>query len=609
MLKAPLTPAEQSFVEAMARSALWGPDYYRDWISRSAPQTPGLGLGDPADPAPNQAQGADLKRPALRAEIIRAFMDEQSGGPSLSKGIQIRHARIIGALDLEGVRYDRPIALVDTEFEKGLVIRDATLRALTLDRSVIPFIDGAHVHIQGALRARRMPQTEWINLLSAQIDGHLVLQGSPLNPEQKSLSENGGMVLQCTAAKVGGSVFLRHGFAAYGPAYFVRAHIDGQLSCVGGLFYNPGGLALYANAAEIGLDVFIDDGFEAQGEVNFTAARVGGQFSCFKGTFQNHGGVALDCDGAMIASDVFLKDGFLARGKVVFSRAQIGGGFQLRQHSRIEGEVDMTGASVGALMDDAGCWPALPHSIHLDGFTYGRFGDGAPVSWRMRVPWLQRSLGSTGRPLFRPQPWSQAASVLSSMGLDYDARVVLQRREKARPIQAAWPWKSLARFGKGLHAVTSGYGYRPGLLLLWALLVIFIGGLTFGSATRPVPMVPREVTALTASADLAPAPEGETVPVPRHYEPFKPWLYSLDLVLPLIDLGQARYWMPQDPPGPPARPEGQIAGPSAAERMDSFIEHGIFGWLPKVWFWIHSLLGWLLSGLLIAGYAGWLRRR
>ncbi|MGF1454940.1 MAG: hypothetical protein ACFB6R_06130 [Alphaproteobacteria bacterium] len=612
MVKSPLTQAEQSFVEAMARGVVWGPDYYRDWLNRhagaDAAQPRPAGTPGPADIAPPP----DAKRPVLRADIIRVLIDQKmqtvetgQRDVGMPKGVQVRQARIAGRLDLGGVRLDRPLSFVDTVFDHGIDMRDCDVRAVTLDRSVVPHIDAANARVRGHFRARRMPRTDYINLISARIEGHVVLQGSVLNPEHKPLGENGGMALQANAAHFGSSVFLRQGFTAHGCVSFNRARITGQLACVGGRFLNPGGLALSCNAVDVGVDVFLDDGFEAQGEVNFAGAQVGGQFSCFKGRFENAEGVALDCDGIAITSDALLKDGFLARGKVIFVRARIGGVFQLRQHSRVEGDVDMSQARAAVLMDDPGCWPALPYHIYLDGFVYDRFGDGAPLSWRIRVPWLRRSHGGTGVVPFRPQPWNQVAEVLTAMGRDRDAGVVLQKRDKARPVPAGWPFTSLARVTKGLNAALTGYGRRPSLTVVWCLAVIIIGTVIFSGGREQGHLVPRD-PAVLAGAPYGDAGTGSAA-VPAGYEPFKPWLYSIDLFLPLIDLGQAGAWMPRDPVVPVTTTR-QLAEKSVGEQISDWVQKSILDWICKAWFWVHILLGWLLPPLTIAGFAGWLRR-
>ncbi len=618
MVKSPLTQAEQSFVEAMARGVVWGPDYYRDWLSRHG--VPAAGSPNPRQPAGGSAaaQGAlppDVKRPILRADVIRVLVDQraQAGetGPKdrgMPKGLLVRNARVAGRLDLDGVHLDRPLSFVDTVFDNGIEMRDCDLRAVTLDRCVVPHIDAANARIRGHFRARRLPMIDYINLLSAQIDGHLVLQGSIINPEQKPLTENGGMALQANAAQFGSSVFLRQGFTAHGTVSFNRARIAGQLACVGGRFLNGGGLALYCNAVDVGVDVFLDDGFEAQGEVNFAGARIGGQFSCFKGRFDNLEGVALDCDGIEIAADALLKDGFLARGRVTFARARIGGSFQLRQYSRIEGDVDMTQARAAVLMDDAGCWPALAFNIHLDGFVYDRFGEGAPLTWRVRVPWLRRSHGGWGMAPFRPQPWDQVAKVLTTMGRDRDANIVLQKREKARPVSAGWPLSPLARLGKRLNAIVTGYGRRPSLTVLWSALVMMIGVVIFTGAQDRGHMVPRSSAVLAAAPYQDPATGEGLGLAPIGYEPLKPWLYSIDLFLPLIDLGQAAAWMPQDPTPPEPEMRRMLAQKSFGEQASAWFQSSVVAWIPKAWFWLHVLLGWLLSALTIAGFAGWLRR-
>lgn len=614
-----LTPAEQSFVEATTRGAVWGADYYREWVSQRATVTPLEKRAGGAAPKPVPAMDppSDQDRPVLRAHIVRSVIDGTLGPDAatenrLPKGIQIAKAHINGVLDLEAVHFDRSLAIVDTQFEHGLILRDAQLRTLTLDRSTVPYVDAASCRIGGHFRARRLA-ADFIMLLGAEVEGHLVLQGTQLNPARKALNETGGTALQCNAARFGASVFLRQGFVACGMVSFVRTRIAGQLACVGGHFHNPKGLALNCNAVDIGVDAFLDDGFTAKGEVNFAAARIGGQLSCFGGTFENPDGVAFDLDGADIGADAFLRDGFTARGMVNFARSRIGGSLQLRADSHIEGDVDLRQARAAVLMDEPDCWPPAPHAINLDGFIYDRFGDGAPVSWRVRLPWLRRGRQADGRAVFRPQPWNQAAKVLEAMGHDHDANVIRQKREKHRPLAAPAVLWLPARLGKLLFALTTGHGYRPGLTVLWSLAVILAGGLVFSHAQQTGQMVPSGRAALAESS----AADGSGQLPGADYEPLKPWAYSVDLFLPLIDLGQVKYWMPRDPRGNESAAQIQEAAvemdltfgdipetlsSASGPEADQPLPAGT--WLPKAWFWIQSILGWILTPLAILGFAG-----
>ena len=59
---------------------------------------------------------------------------------------------------------------------------------------------------------------------------------------------------------------------------------------------------------------------------------------------------------------------------------------------------------------------------------------------------------------------------------------------------------------------------------------------------------------------------------------FNPWMYSLDTLLPVIEIGQKSFWRPN-----PAKPGGGLA---------------------IAYFYFQSLVGWALSLLAVAGFSG-----
>jgi hypothetical protein len=150
--------------------------------------------------------------------------------------------------------------------------------------------------------------------------------------------------------------------------------------------------------------------------------------------------------------------------------------------------------------------------VLLEGFVYGSIRSEA-VSRRddvvRRLAWIRRTPGYT------PQPYEQLAGWYRKIGHDDDARRVLlakqrHRRRTLHPAGRAWGH---------LLDVTVGYGYRPWLAGLWLSALTLLGTLTFGAHT-PTPTKPGEGP------------------------PFRAFIYTLDLLIPIGGLGQrgAYYW-------------------------------------------------------------------
>jgi hypothetical protein len=217
---------------------------------------------------------------------------------------------------------------------------------------------------------------------------------------------------------------------------------------------------------------------------------------------------------------------------------------------------------VGTLSDDRSTWG---ERLALDGFDCSRFGEGAPLDSLFRTGWLERQEPDHLKGKFRMQPWRRLIRVLRRMGHDHRAGSVALRRERwlrrngwvgsRAPPALRW----LPRAGHALLGALAGHGYRPGRLLAWLAAVwLLCGGLYWTAAEL-------------AGGGLA-APFADT--------PFGPFAYSLDRLLPLVDLGQCGAW---------------AAGSECTDALR---------WLA----YLESGFGWFAVLLLLASMAGWVDR-
>ncbi len=107
--------------------------------------------------------------------------------------------------------------------------------------------------------------------------------------------------------------------------------------------------------------------------------------------------------------------------------------------------------------------------------------------------------------------------MLRAGGEDEDAREVLlakhRRRRESLPLAA-----KLVGYAQDW---TVAYGYRPGRAAVWMAVLWAAGSLAFARADPPAPQ------------------SGE-------HPQWNPSLYALDLLLPVIDLGQVGFWQLHD---------------------------------------------------------------
>ena len=207
---------------------------------------------------------------------------------------------------------------------------------------------------------------------------------------------------------------------------------------------------------------------------------------------------------------------------------------------RPDGTVSLTNARIGSFHDDQETWPA---TLRLRGFVYDTLeNDQVPV--RARVRWLRRHDGA-----YTPQVYEQLAAAYRRGGRDEDARRVLiakqwHRRRVLNPLAKLWNW---------LLYMTVGYGYRTWLAAVW-LAGLLVAGTSVFARAYPYHMVAAKQ------------------PVPA----FHPVIYTLDRLVPILNLGQKDAWIPQ----------------GCALR----------------WSWVLTGAGWVLTTAVVAGLTAVLRR-
>lgn len=355
--------------------------------------------------------------------------------------------------------------------------------------------------------------------------------------------------------RVSGAVLLTAGFECTAGLALPAAEIGGVLSCIGGRFESKKGPAIDFSGVKVRDSLFLRDDFRAKGEVRLLEAEIGGILSCIKGRFENEGGRALYADGIKVAGGVFLRDGFEAKGDISLVSADMGKLLSIRG-GRFDGKLDVRHSHAKVFDDDEPSWPAVG-KLQIDGFCFERFSDQAPLGFSVRKRWLERQDTES----FTPQPYEQLAKVLKALGHRRDARLALMEKErefrrKGRLGSLRWAWS---------HVLESsiGFGYAPWRAVHWLLAMWLLGAAVFWLA--------EDNSVIAASGLAGPAPQ-----------PFLPIVYSLDVLLPLVDLKQETFWLP--------------------------VPTGVFGWLAEAYLWLHVAAGWFLTGMGLYGASGILKR-
>jgi hypothetical protein len=530
--------------------------------------------------------------------------------------LAVRGASIEGCLDLAGATVPRPLAFQDCLFLQKPVFSGATMKGLRLSGCRVPGLEAEELDCTGSVhldedfdstgeirlagatikgqlccsRARVTTETRYainaqgikcsegvfldgafvakgeVNFAEGDIGLALVCSGATLrNPDGFALNAQG---LQCR-----GTVALSEGFSAEGEVSLARANLVGQLTCEKGTFRNGSGCALNLEGLVCRSDVFLNDGFSATGEVSLAGASVAGQLSCSGGTLTNPSGCALNGQGLECRGDIFLRSGFCAEGEINLVGANVSGqvscmtatvaGSLILQGARVgeqffwsqirhpdKAVVNLDGAHVATLVTDRA---SAPQQLILNRLTYDAFDPIDNMS--LQLSWLA---GAD----FDTQPYQELARVLRQHGHTDSAISVLMAGEKRRLREQST--RIPERLRGWVLAWTLGHGYRPGRAVIWLTALWLLGWRVFAVAGRNHLMLP--------APNLPPSDGG--------FGWLEALFYSLDTMLPVINLGVGEAW-----------------NPSRA---------GTFVWI----YWrLHVALGWLFSTLAVLGFTGLVRKK
>src|SRR5271165_3806248 len=242
-----------------------------------------------------------------------------------------------------------------------------------------------------------------------------------------------------------------------------------------------------------------------------------------------------------------------------------------RIESHEKASLDLRFTKIGLLLNEEKSWPSKGN-VKLDGFVYDQFDDQAPNA-KVQLNWLHLQ---PKKPFSSP-PYEQLAKVLKSSSHESEAtEVLIAKQDDLRRYGDLGWW---AKFAILLLGFSIRHGYKPRRALFGMLIFILFGTIAFQAGYW--------CHLLTRSNNLA------NVPIARaDYPKFQAFVYSLDTFLPIVDLNQKGYWLPN------------------ANHGDNVIPGVRFRWggLLRIYFWVHIIFGWILTTLWVAGFTGLVRR-
>lgn len=366
---------------------------------------------------------------------------------------------------------------------------------------------------------------------------------------------------------------------------------------------------LHGDGARIASTLQCRNGFVSLKEVRLLGAEISGNMSFMGAKLDGKGRRALSAERIWVKGNVFCHNGFRVTGAASFRGAHIDGQFYW-QPKRWNGKLTLAHARVGQWRDG---WTGRgwecegAPEIDLRDFVYGNFVAGASnTDAESRIAWVRAAQGDN----FFPGLYETLTTVLRANGDDSGANNVARAKRRHQTAHRVRTSSGLHRFGwvwGHLLDLTTGYGYHPwrgvGTLLVFlcvgAGIFLDAGPTPKGSGiikpaiavvyTQPLERFTVDPAGVKTSVGRTDSVTSHAIRynLPIEYPPFNSFWYSLDTLIPLVDLSQETAWSPS--------PIGSIGT-------------DFWGWMVLGYLYIHILAGWVLTTLTVVAMTGLIKK-
>lgn len=533
-------------------------------------------------------------------------------------------------------------------FEKPINIRDARFESnFLISNSTAPGIDADRVKIRGQFRSVGNHLSGNLRFTSARLDGAFGFEDSSLEGNlDLSMSKVHGSVV-ITRSHINGQLKLERACIKNGlsigesklcttsnkPAIFgvysrimnglfigANTEIIGQVRFTSGNFQRVILKNLHINTGLIqssfsidGADVdeLVFENVTSTNEINLLSLKIGRDLNLSGLKIKNNlNGRSLSADGLTVGGMVRITDAYEGNGKSSF----VGMNCTMLILAKLKeplNEIDLSNAQIKFLQDSIDSWG---DDISLDGLNYTAFMM-APKDAESRSKWLLKQkkddLKDDG---FCHQPWQQAIGALGNNGHHEEAIKLSIKYEdiKIKNIK-------VSRFKRLFSYISKyfiNYGYHPHRLLFWSFGSWLLCGCIYYYSALYGLMAPTNPLIFQSSDYIAGCrsydDSGKKLKIVNEdksgithnwytcgslrgeYTTFSPFAYSLDVALPLIDLGQSKDWGVYV-----ETPQSTII-----DELSTFSGNK----LVRLCVWVQTLVGWIISLVAVAWVSGYYRK-
>lgn len=474
-------------------------------------------------------------------------------------GIRISHSLIVGKLDFNSCGLAHPLSFIECRFDEQLEFEDAQTRFLGFTDCFLPGLNADSIIVSNSL---------WI--CDCIISNEVILQGSEIN----------------------GSLYCE------GTSFQLK-EIQGELIKNDNEDLQN---AINADGIKVGGDIILSN-TKIIGGINISGSKISGDLSFDSSSISNPYNHTDDEPYALIAQRMIVK-----------------GRLFLTEMTSVIGRIDLRDAHVNSLVDDTTGWPKVG-TLDIDCFTYNSLDDSSYSIDRLNWLDLMQTEVDENTPVFWPQPYEQLIKVLRLSGHEWDARRIaiakhdryqnyihrqdvlanrlddqlflndlefnkkheIKKQRSQLPANSSWHLRLIK-----LHKLLSGYGYAPWRALYFLLGALIVGNIVFAINNENGLMEPakEKIYAHECYVNQSDCPHwleikhsaknGDQRYVPPDYPDFNAFIYSLDVLVPIIDLKLENHWMPSS--------------------------RGLWGTISRWYFWLHIAMGWIFTTIAVAGF-------
>jgi hypothetical protein len=502
-------------------------------------------------------------------------------------GIILMGAYITGEFNFSYCSTDLPFNFINSNFENEMMLMCSKIKSLSLINCKITSLIAEKLICDSSVFLRNGFESNGeVTFISSIIGGDLDCSNG------KFINQNSN-ALNFEKASINGSVSLSNNFLSQGCINFLLVKIFGNLNCSNSKFYNFEKDALIFNMAKITGGVFFHNSI-IEGEINFNSSVIGSNLECINSFFKNSfSKYSLNCEKARISGSVNL---YLTRveGKLNFDSLVVKKALNFLELN-LKGDIRLYSANINEIIiNDALDNDENIYKFYLDGLEY-RHLSGEKFNYQTLKKWLNKIPKEEA---FKPQPYKQMAKVLRNMGHHEDANnIMIEYNDIITSKSENWFMKKL----KQIYGFTAGYGYKPMRVIFSMFLIWLFCSLFYWNASKVAVFAPTNPLIFqkkdyyqcnveangTALSDIFNWKKYNNAnnwidsKVDGEYTTFNPFMYSLDVILPIVDLQVEKDW-------------GQYVS------SDNGTLNDFTRWIM----WFEILFGWIYSLILVAILSG-----